>query len=280
MKSFLKIPIENRDTFAKILFGYFFILLLYRYNSSTFLIFQYGQPMKGPGVDWAFWFSLCSGFPHFIIQHYWACVLVDLAVVLFSIACFFSAKYRSIFCIGLTIFFFTQRITLETYSCSHSKSDSALFIALLPFCFKKEQTFNVVSEFSRYFLLYILTASAFYKFHNGALLDPTNFAITLVNQHSDLATLNPQHISYKMASFLMTKPILAAFSYIVLFLVQAVFIVGFLTRKFDKFLFVLLFLFALMTYLIMRIYNFDIMVLGCYLLFIGNNPADKVFQKK
>lgn len=270
MRLLPNISIRQRDTFAKMLFGYFLILLVYRFHSDTFLIFQYGQPMKGPELDWAFWFSLCSGFPHYIIQHYWACVLVDSAVVLFSFACFLSDKRRNIFCIGLMVFFFVQRMTIETYACAHSKSMSPLFIALLPFCFKKQETFKLVAEFSRYFLMYILTASAFYKFHNGALLDPTNFAITLVNQHSDLATLNPGHICYRIASVLIAHPSLAAGSYILLFITQAVFITGFFTRKYDNWLFIALVVFALMTYFVMRIYNLDITILGLYLLFSGN----------
>jgi len=147
---------------------------------------------------------------------------------------------------------------------------SPLFIAILPFCFKQDKAFALISEFSRYFLIYILTVSAFYKFHNGALFDPTNFAVTLVNQHSDLATLNPEHLCYKVAHVLMTHPPLAGLSYILLFIAQALFIVGFFTRKFDNWLFITLIIFAITTYIVMRIYNLDITVLGFYLLYSGN----------
>lgn len=267
MKALSNLSIQNKNTFAKVLFGYFIALFVFRFHSGTFLIFQYQQPMKGPNVDWSFWLSLCTGFPHFIIRHYWACLLVDSAVVIFSIASFFSNKWRNLFCIALLIFFFIQRITLETYACSHSKSTAALFIALLPFCFKNEKNFKLISEFSRYFLLYILIASAFYKLYNGGILSPENFAVTLVNQHSDLATLNPQHISYSIASILITHPFWAGIAYIALFLTQGIFVVGIFTRKYDTLLFVALLIFSVMTYLVMRIYNMDITVLGLWLLY-------------
>ena len=214
MKAFLNFHINNRNTFAKVVFGYFLLLLIYRFHSSTFLIYTVGQPMKAPEMDYAFWFSHITGFPHYIIQHYWACLLIDAGVVAFSIACFISDKYRNIFCCLLILFFFVQRMTIESYSCSHSKSMSAVFIALLPFCFKSDKNFNLVVEFCRYFLVFIMVSSAIHKFSNGLLFSPTNFVTVLINQHSDLATLNPHHICYKIANKLIANPILAAVSYI------------------------------------------------------------------
>lgn len=267
MKPFLNLHITNRNTFARLLFGYFLLLLIYRFNSGTFLVFTSGQPMKGPEMDYTFWLSHCAGFPHFLIQHYWACLLIDAGVVIFSLCCFISDKSRYLYCILLVLFFFIQRITIESYSCSHSKSMSAVFIALLPFCFRKDKNMNLVVEFSRYFLIFIMFSSAAHKFTNGLLFSPENFATVLINQHSDLATLNPKHISYIIAQKLIAHPKLAAASYILLFCTQAVFMVGFFTRKYDTVLFLFLLAFAVTTYYIMRIYNFDIVVLGLFLFY-------------
>lgn len=267
MKGFLNLHITNRNTFARLLFGYFLLLLIYRFNSGTFLVFTCGQPMKGPEMDYTFWLSHCTGFPHFVIQHYWACLLIDAGVIIFSLACFISDRSRYLYCILLLLFFFLQRITIESYSCSHSKSMSAVFVALLPFCFKKDRNMNLIVEFSRYFLIFIMFSSAAHKFTNGLLFSPENFVNVLINQHSDLAILNPEHICYKIAGVLISNPKIAALSYILLFSTQAVFTIGFFTRKYDTFLLFFLIVFALTTYFIMRIYNFDIVVLGLFLLY-------------
>ncbi len=275
MKALIKLHITNRNTFARLLFGYFILLLVYRFNSGTFLIFTCGQPMKGPEMDYTFWLSHCTGFPHFVIQHYWACLLIDAGVIIFSLTCFISDKSRFLYCTLLMLFFFIQRITIESYSCSHSKSMSAVFIALLPFCFKKDKHMNLVVEFSRYFLLFIMLSSALHKFTNGLLFSPENFVNVLINQHSDLAILNPEHISYRIAQKLIAHPKLAATSYILLFCTQAVFMVGFFTRKYDTILFMLLIVFAVTTYYIMRIYNFDIVVLGLFLLYYPSSDKHR-----
>ena len=250
-------------------------MLIFRWHSSAFLIYAFDQPLKGPSIDYTSWFSLCAGFPQFIIQHYSACLVVDLAVIIFSLACFISEKHRSTFCILLIISFFIQRQTLEIYSCTPVKGTVCLFAALLPFCFKDENNFNLMTETVRYFLIFILVSSAIYKFSNGELLHCTNFSTILLLQHIDLATLHPQHISYRIALPLISNPIFAGIVYILLFLLQLFFLIGFFTKKADRILFILLFLFVLFTYFIMRIYNSDILLLGLSLLYFGKEHAVK-----
>ncbi len=259
------------NKYAKILFLYFLILYVYRINSHTLLISTFNQPIKCPDTDYTFWLSHLLQFPDYIITHYWLCWTIDIGVVLLIIGCILFNKSRYIFSILLFIIFFIQRITIESYSCSHTKSISCLFIALLPFCFKKEKNIELMIEFGRYFLIYILLISAYHKYHYGALLNFNNFSNVLIHQHVDLATLNLTHISYRIASYLIKNPCIATFSFYTLFITQVSFIVGILTKRFDRILFILLIGFAIATYLIMRIYNFDITVLGLTLLYFSNS---------
>jgi hypothetical protein len=277
LKKLLDFHVNNREQYAKWIFAYFLILLIYRWHSGTFLTFIYGQPMKEPQLDHLFWLSLCAGFPHFIIQHYWACFLVDTLVVILALACLLSEKHLVWWCRLLLIFFFIQKVTVEIYSCSHSKSNTCVFVAMLPFCFRDKTSFTLLIETGRYFLIYILVSSSFHKLNNGELMAPYNFAIVLVNQHSDLATLNPQHICYRIASALIAHPLWAAISYELLFFTQASFLAGVFTKNADRLLLILLVGFAVMTYYIMRIYNFDIVMLGLTLLYF---PASQKLVKK
>jgi hypothetical protein len=255
------------NQFAGIVFGYFFLLLLYRMYSHSMLWHTIGQPVKGPDTDYTFWLSHLLYFPQFIIRHSWAGLLVDAAVIMLTIVCFISDRYRPYFCTLLVIFFFMQRITVESYSCSHTKSISCLFIALLPFCFKKKENTVLLIEFGRYFLIYILVISAYHKLVNGGLGHENSFSNTLILQHADLATLNPAHAVYGIATFLISHPVLADASFKFLFVLQLSFFAGIFTKRLDRILFGLLLLFAISSYLVMRIYNFDIILLGLTLLY-------------
>lgn len=267
------------NKYAKIVFVYFLLLYLYRINSHSLLISTYNQPIKCPGTDYTFWLAHLLQFPDFIISHYWLCVFIDVSIALITICCIFSDKKRFIFSILLFILFFFQRISIESYSCSHTKSISCLFIAILPFCFKKESNAELMIEFSRYFLIYILIISAYSKYHDGALFNVHNFSNVLIHQHMDVATLHPSHISYRIAAFLIKNPLYADIAFYCLFIVQLSFIIAVFTKKFDKFLFILLFGFAVTTYFIMRIYNFDITVLGLSLLYFSPQKVKQDDEK-
>lgn len=257
----------QKDKYAKLIFGCFAILMLYRLHASQYLTFLYNQPLKDPAIDYTFWLSFCLAFPHFIIKHYWACILIDIGVIACTLACFFSKEHRPKFAILLLVFFFMQRITLDAYTCFHVKSTSCLFVAFLPFCFKDEEKFDLMVEFGRYLLIYVLVSASYHKFTNGGLFSDGNFVRQLVNQHADLATLNPTHISYRIALYLIAHPIVASVLYKLLFFSQVIFVVGIFTKKYDRILFVFLFAFAVNTYLLMRIYNYDIVLLGLCLFY-------------
>lgn len=258
---------DRINWFAKLVFGYFFVLLLYRIHSHSMLWYTFGQPLKCPGTDYTFWISHLLGFPNYIIQYKWLCLFIDVAIIALNLICFFRNEKRYLYCLALVLLFFIQRITVESYSCSHTKSISCLFIGLLPFCFKKKNDIELLIEFGRYFLIYIFLISAWNKLMNGALTDAESFSNTLISQHLDLATLHPKHISYKIAIFLIQYPILANLSFKLLFIIQSSFLIGIFSKRFDRILFVLLVLFAISSYFIMRIYNFDIVLLGLTLLY-------------
>lgn len=259
----MKIPdFSIRNNYARLIFGYFFVLVLYRIYSTQYLSFIYNQPIKAPELDYTYWLAHCLYFPHYIITHLWACYLIDIGCLFFLLGCIFSEKYRHWFARFFILFFFIQRFTLESYSVSHTKSISCLFFAFLPFCFKEDEIFELLVGFGRYFLIFILVSAAYHKFANGGLLTAGNFSHQLVNQHSDLAILNPTHISYRIASYLITHPLFGDIMFKLLWVSQVLFIVGIFTKRYDRFLWIILMGFAINTYFIMRIYNFDITVLG------------------
>lgn len=258
------------DTYAKIVLSYFLILYFYRIYSGSILTSIFNQPLIDVANDYTYWLINLTQLPSYIISNYWSCILIDVIVLLLCIVCIFTKKQRFVFASILLFLFFIQRITLGTFSNTHTKSISCVMVAILPFCFKKESNSTLMIEFGRYFLIYILVISAYHKFVNGALV-PHNFVNVLINQHVDLTTLNPSHISYRVATYIIQHPTLADILFYTLFITQLSFIIGVFTKKMDKILFLMLLCFAVFTYYIMRIYNFDITILGLSLLYFKNS---------
>lgn len=257
----------NRNSYARLVFGYFLVLFLYKYYDAQILLSIVNAPLKGHDVDYTYLLFLATGLPQYIISHTWTCILFDWGSFIFLLACIFSNKYRHWFARFFILFFFIQRFTLETYSSAHTKSISCLLFAFLPFCFKDDEMYELAVGFGRYFLIFILVSAAYHKLTNGALLTSGNFVNQLINQHTDLAILQPTHISYQVAHYLILHPMLSNFLYKLLWVAQLTFVAGIFTKKYDRYLWIILMAFAVSTYFIMRIYNFDITVLGWSLWF-------------
>ena len=64
----------------------------------------------------------------------------------------------------------------------------------------------------------------------------------------------------------------------ILFCPQAIFIIGFFTKKYDRILFICLLIFSTLTYFVMRIYNFDIVVLGLSLLYFKSTASKDIIK--
>ncbi len=256
----LRLHIKDREQYARWVLFYFAVMLAVRFWSGRYLTYIFDQPMKGPDLDYTFWVTYLTGIPQFIIHHLWACKLVDGLVVVILFISFFFPKPNKLF-IALVIVFFFEHITVESFSDNHSKNAVCIFMALLPLCFN-EKYFEIMVEFVRYFLIFILVSAAYHKFHNGAVTDMDHFQKIQIQQHLDLAILNPNHPSYIISKFLIDHAFIAYLFFLGLVLMQLAFVAGIFTKRFDGFLFFLLFVFVLSTYVLMRIYIWEMLTAG------------------
>lgn len=252
--------------YSKAVFVYLLFVIGIRFFGDKFLIDFHGQPIKEIGDSYFFWLTLATGLPHFIINHYAACILVDITTVLLPFLYLFSKKYKKWWLSLFVIFFWVQTATVEIFSCSHSKSVVCLFLAVTPIFFSGKR-FLLMVDFVRYAGAFFLVSAAYFKYANGALVKKGNYSIVLVNQYYDRAIMNPEHFLYQIASFIIDRPWLGDMLFKALFLSQAIFIVTFFTRKFDRILIISLFSFSVLTYVFMGIYNLDILIMAVPLYF-------------
>lgn len=247
--------------YSKAVFIYLLFVIGIRFFGGKFLTDFHGQPLMDIGDSYFYWISLATGIPHFIINNYIVCILVDVLTVLFPFLYLFSKKYKKWWLSLFVIFFWIQTSTVEIFSCSHSKSVVCLFLAILPIFFSGKK-FLLMVDFARYAGAFFLVSAAYFKYVNGALVKKGNYSIVLVNQYYDRAIMNPDHFLFQIASFIIDRPWLGDVLFRALFLSQVIFIVTFFTRKFDKILIVSLFSFSVLTYVFMGIYNLDILIMA------------------
>lgn len=218
-----------------------------------------------PEVDNTFWLVLASGIPELIIQNPTLCIVVDVLVVC-SAGLSYIRKDKRTSTITFLILFFIQTITVEAYTNSHSKTAVCIFLTLIPFAFNRD-IFKRWWELARYFLGFLMVNSAISKLYYGGLSFKGQMENILAQQHADMFTFSPDHTQTRMIKFLLNQPAFANSLYILAFTLQLSFVVVFFTKKWDKMLAVLLLSFVIITYMLMRIYNMDLLIMIFPLLF-------------
>ena len=106
----------------------------------------------------------------------------------------------------------------------------------------------------------VLCIAAYYKIKHGVAFDSNHFQKILQLQHIDLALYQTSSIRLSISNFLVEYKTISFILFSLLIIIQYSFIVGFFTNKYNKLLFVFYLLFNLSTIVLMRIYNFEMLM--------------------
>ncbi|MBP9136285.1 MAG: hypothetical protein KBF31_04695 [Chitinophagales bacterium] len=247
-----------------LVFGFILIALFYRFMGNN-LLFQLGNPpLKNPGIDNTYWLLHLLSIPQILMEFNLLKYIVDFLLLFFTFISLVAYIKRPS-AISLFIVLFIYLITVQSYTANQNKTSVALLLMVIPFMVKQEHFFYIW-EALRYYLLFMIGSSGIYKLINGALFSAGHFSDVLFLQHTDLMVMNPEHFSLVLSKPFIENGFLGTLAFFIVFLVQTSFIVGFFTKKFDKLLFVSLYAFFILTYLFMRIQNFEFLILGFTLL--------------
>lgn len=250
----------SADKAGRLTFSILLLLLAFRWYAGRFTFELAGAPIMNPELDNTFWAILATGIPAWIVSNEALCMVLDIMVVAIALW-----AYRQPFdrrpLISFIVLFFIQTIINEAYTSQHSKTVVCIYIGLIPFLYKGGIWLRLW-EFSRYYLGFVMVVSAYFKFVNGGLLQSDHFTYTLVHQHADILTMQSSGWQSTFIHWLIQQKALNNILFWILFFVQLSFAVLFFTKRFDRFLVLMLFTFCCMSYILMRIYNFDLIILA------------------
>lgn len=222
-------------------------------------MFLTGAPLFNPELDNTFWLFLATGIPDYVINHPALATIIDVSIVILALLGYVRHDRVKITWLFL-ILFFIQSITLEAYGSSHSKTVVCIFITLFPFCFRNDYWVRLW-EFARYYTLYVMLHSTIAKIYYGGLFESNEMTNILKHQHAELFALAPNGLHTRWIQFWLNHPNITDFLYFMIVLTQAIFTIGFFTKKFDKLLSAIMIIFSILTYIFMRIYNLDLWLL-------------------
>ncbi len=225
-------------------------------------------PLFDVSLDNTFWLFHLTGIPKFLISKPSLLKLIELACLGFGVFAFI--KNKQWVNIAFLFFFVLLSLLSQTYSATLTKTSVLFPIVFLPFCLKKER-FNQTWKIPRDYLVFLMVSAGLFKLINGGVFYKFQMENILFNQHLDLFFYNSQHVSNKALSIFEANVSISKLAYIAMFFIECSFVVLLFTRKLDKLFLVVLVLFCVAIYLVMRINTIEMLVLTMPLLSFYNS---------
>ncbi len=230
-----------------------------------------------PHEDPLAWIFISSGIPEFVINHRWISISLDILVPLLVIIILLLAinKNRNykLLLLHLLLFNFYLFVVFSYPTLSIKKY---LGLTLLPILFlaKDDKTYKLLFSVFRYFVLFIFSSSALWKIFRGSVIQKDQFVYILQHQHIDQFHFYPDHLVSLIAQYIIGHPTLASILFLCAIGIQLAFTIGFITRKWDRVLALLLCVFVLFDFLFMRIEYWEFLVF--LPLFFSTNKKERV----
>ncbi len=227
-------------------------------------------------ADPAFWIFYLARIPQFIVTHQWLGILLDISV-LFSFFLLIRNPLANKLAIILFLLLLLYYVTLMGYL-THRNYQTGFFMLFISFCFKKKYNRAMAFEATRYFLLFFYCSAALLKVYNHAFTDIHHFSHLVTAQFTPYFLEGNTGIRTNFNLYLISHPVASYTLFIASFVIECITLVGFFTKRFDKWLAVLLLLFHFSNWFVM-----DIGVTGqigfICLLFLSNELGEKKKKK-
>ena len=248
---------------------YFYVACIAAFSlrfASSVLFSQLSQPvLVDPGIDNTYWLFHWMGIPRLVTQSFiWSAVLDILLFLLPVMAALLTQ--RRVYAILFTLLVLIYQVTYSTYAMHHYHSLIGVLFLSMPFWFGPGQRFTIMWEAARYYFFFIFSSAALWKLSTGALFHSGQMSAILMSQHAQSINDYPATMSSHMHSYLIAHGGLSQALLIAGFLIQASFIGGFFTKRFDRIYLILFMAFFAMNYLLMHILSIELFVFLLVLL--------------
>ena len=255
----------ERRRIARVVFGLIGASLIWSFFSNT-LLHQLQRPViKFPYVDLTYWGMHWLGLPEFLTGHFAVACLFDVALFASCIGCLWEPEKR-LYVWSFIVLYFIYFITFNTFGAHHTNHKIGLLLIAIPFTVTDYKSFNYLWQGLRYFLLFAWADAFLWKFFRLAWLHADQGILIMKKNVAAILYFEPNSWKADLYRWLLQHPGWVNGGYIFGVVMEAAFIVGFFTRKYDKYLFVLSILLPIGFWLIADAYFFQLMILNLTLI--------------
>jgi len=257
----------DRQKAARLTFAFALLILADRYRTDT-LVHQLQHPVIFvTDFDYTYWIYRFIRFPGIFVQNRTGAIIFDGVLVISTVWNLFTAANNRVMVLICALTWTLYGITYNSYACHFMHNISG--IMLLPYVFlaKKEDDFRMFWEAARYFCLFVYADAFLYKavLARNLYYFPMGVEIIKTNQ-AQFMLQNPASALTRFYACFITHPGLSYMGFVGMVMLQGSMIVGFFTKKWDKFLFFVPILFHAINYLFVDVFFFELLILNLTLL--------------
>jgi len=234
-------PYYPRNILASIIFGWLFLILIYFFSTNS-LLSQFQSPVLiAPESDNTFWILHILRIPQWLMQHYYVALTFDILLTVSCIICIFVPGQR----------FFTWTTVAGTwllYICYCSAAGKhyaqiGYLLTPIPFLAFKQYKFDLLWDGLRYWVCFLYASAGIYKIYYGGFAYPLNMSNILMQMNSEWFLFHKNGLQADSIGYLIDHPGISQWLFRLATLVDLSLIIGFFTKKYDKWL-----LFGLVTF--------------------------------
>ena len=265
---------EQRVILTRLLCLLFFFIYWIRWLNHLCLSQITGATFTHVQADNSYWLFHLLNIPQFLLSNYYISLSFDCFYSVLILLVYIrpnSFIYSALFFVLQSVYF----ITFHSAMTHHAHQSSALpFLAFL-LCFKENLSFVFVLRFLRYYVCFIFLSAALWKITRGTFASGGQMEAILRVQHVDYLAQNSETNYGHFIGGLIKQGEWVSLLWPSAILLQFSFIVGFFTRRLDKFLLLFLLAFLIMDYYIMGLNFGEFAVWGIvFVTWHGFEPKD------
>ncbi|MFI5151770.1 MAG: hypothetical protein ACHQET_00460 [Chitinophagales bacterium] len=277
---------QQRIILTRIVIGPMLIFLFIRFIQQATPSGMSSPPLYTIGLDITYWIYKLLHIPSLIIDNAVGAIGFDFLLFLSGILAFLF-PFRKIFIIVFTVLVFIYGLSFNAYGMHHAHAFGGMMIVLLPFWFAAPSRFSLLWQGIRYYTCYVYGASFLWKAfatHSAFYWQQgvNTFKLNIV----DYLYHNPSGLLSSLYRWCIREDWFLNSGNLVIVLLEAVMLIGFLTKKFDRFLFWIPVFIHVTTYFFSDVMFFEMLVLDISLLsirqieFLGKKIPLLRYQRK
>ncbi len=226
---------EYRQTIVKVTMLYFIGIFLLRLWSVV-LPFQLNQPvLHNVNFDFTVAVFMISGLPEFLSHNTAANWTFSILLLLLPLLSFFKSQARWPI-ILFSLVFFIYKLFNNLYVTHQQHYLNFAWFITLPFFARSGKGFDLLWQGIRYYACWFYVTAFLLKIINGGFFQEEFGALTIKTQMGNYIFAHPHAVQTYLYTYLLQHPFWLHAGTKLTLLLEGVFVIGFFTRKYDKWL--------------------------------------------